>query len=302
MIKEEIKMLFSNSDVDAAYSIKSVGEVYPAFVVRFSDCFGVAVPYDGEEINEEFAHSEIYSSSLVIGNTQTQCLFLTSSIESTRNEFAAFCADFVEPGENGIKRRDLLSNPVNWWRNWRQLIGNAITEKKPYAVIGELIAYRYLLRKGYQIEWGGPDSSSHDLISRDEEFEVKSTTRRYEKLIHISGQFQLQREKRLSIIFCRFEPNINGVSINDVVNSLVFEQNVSKEELNSKLSLLGYGEGASVRNEKYQLHEALQYLVDDDFPQITPEMFASGKLPEAIEKVEYDINLSSLNGIVLEMI
>ena len=301
MIKEEIKMLFSNSDVDAAYSIKSVGESYPAYVVRFSDSFGVAVPYDGEEINEGFAHSDIYSAPLVIGDNQIQCLFLTSSIECTRNEFASFCAEFVDVGENGTKRKDLISNPVNWWRNWRQLIGNAITEKKPYAVIGELIAYRYLLRKGCQIEWSGPNSASHDLTGKDEEFEVKSTTRRYEKLIHISGQFQLQREKRLSIVFCRFEPNINGISINDIVNSLVTELNVSKDDLNSKLSRLGYGEGASVRNEKYQLHEALLYVVDDNFPQITPEMFVTGALPDAIVKLEYDVDLSALNCNVLDV-
>lgn len=67
------------------------------------------------------------------------------------------------------------------------------------------------------------------------------------------------------------------------------------------MSQLGYGTGSSVRNEKYQLHEAIQYAVDNSFPQITPEMFVSGKIPEAIVQLEYDINLSSLNGVALDM-
>lgn len=301
MIREEIKMLFSNSDVDSAYSVESVGNIFPAYVVRFVDNVGVAVPYGGGEVKEEFANASLHSGSLLINDVKIPCLFLLSSIECTRNEFAVFCEDFVDPGTDGVKRLDLLANPVNWWRNWRQLIGNAITEKKPYAVIGELLVYKFLLSKGYSVDWSGPKSSSHDLICTNEEFEVKSTTKRYDKIIHISGQFQLQKEKELSLIFCRFEPNVNGVSINDVVDVLVNEFGEPKDELNAKLSLLGYGSGASVRNEKYQLHEALKYKIDDCFPQITPDKFVCGKLPDAITQLEYDVNLSSLESVALDL-
>ena len=53
----------------------------------------------------------------------------------------------------------MIDCPVEWWKNWRQLIGNAITEKKSYAVLGELLMYEYLLQKGVNVEWGGPDSN-----------------------------------------------------------------------------------------------------------------------------------------------
>lgn len=53
--------------------------------------------------------------------------------------------------------------------------------------------------KGVNVEWGGPNSTSHDLIGKDVEYEIKSSTSRYEKVIHIAGQFQMQKTKRL---FC----------------------------------------------------------------------------------------------------
>lgn len=47
--------------------------------------------------------------------------------------------------------------------------------------------------KGVNVEWGGPNSTSHDLIGKDVEYEIKSSTSRYEKVIHIAGQFQMQK-------------------------------------------------------------------------------------------------------------
>jgi len=121
------------------------------------------------------------------------------------------------------------------------------------------------------------------------------------KIIHVSGQFQLQKEKKLSLFFCRFEENQNGVSINEVIDSLIDEEVETKEELNNKLSLLGYGVGASARNIKYQLHEVMEYDVDDAFPQITPESFVGGMLPRGIEHIEYDVNMSVLDGRAIDI-
>ena len=52
MIRDEIKKLFSDSDIDSAYQIECLKNDCPAYVVRFFNSFGVAVPYDGSEINE----------------------------------------------------------------------------------------------------------------------------------------------------------------------------------------------------------------------------------------------------------
>ena len=301
MIRDEIKKLFSDSDVDSAYLIECIGDTYPAYVVRFLNCVGVAIPYNGSEVKEDFANAEIHTGTLVINGTPNECLFLTSGIESTRNEFAVFCEDFVDPGVDGIKRKEIISHPIDWWKNWKQLIGNAITEKRPYAVLGELLMYEYLLKNGIKVEWGGPKATSHDLVGKEEEYEVKSTTSRYDKIIHVAGQFQMQKEKRLYLYFCRFEQNVNGVSINDVVERMITQIGESREELNGKLALQGYGVGTSARNEKYQVHEVMQYEVNDEFPKITPESFVGGNIPKGIAHVEYNVDLSLLDGTAIEI-
>ena len=285
-LAEEIRELFANSDKNTAYRINHVSEEYPAWVIRFwDDRFGVAVPYSGVIINENFANASLYSAKYNFGGTDIDCLFLTSSLEKSRNEFAVFCRDFVYEGKNGNHRKALIE------------IGNSILEKRPYAVLGELIMYDYLLDMGYDARWEGPKLSSHDLICPDEEFEVKSTLSRYDKTIHISGQFQLKNAaKRLMLYFCRFEKNINGICINDVVERLVNKHGESIEELNGKLNLLGYGIGNSARKEKYIINEVMQYAVDEKFPRIIPEMFKTGALPVGIKQLSYDVDLSLIDG------
>lgn len=295
---EEIKELFANSERNTAYKINSLPENTPAWVIRFwDDSFGVAVPYSGVTVNEGFANALLYNAVYNIGGTDIECLFLTSSLEKSRNEFAIFCRDFVYAGKNGTQRKTLIENPILWWEHWKILIGNSIMEKRPYAVLGELIMYDYLLDLGYDALWEGPALSSHDLVCPNEEFEVKSTLSRYDKTIHISGQFQLKNSaKRLVLYFCRFEKNINGICINKMVDLLVNKHGITRDEIDAKLNKLGYLNGSSAREEKYRINEVIQYEVDDNFPRIVPSMFKTEALPVGIKQLSYDVDLSLLEG------
>ncbi len=294
---EEIRNLFADSNIQAAYVISSITPDYRAWVIRFWDSFGVAVPYQGREVNEEFANASLYSAIYNIGNEDISCLFLMSTVEFSRNEFAAFCRDFVYPGIHGELRERLINDPVEWWRHWKTLIGNSIMEKKPYAVLGELIMYDYLLRIGREVEWEGPKAASHDLICKNEEYEVKSTLSRYDKIIHVTGQFQLVNGSRdLFLFFCRFERDINGTSINDMVEKLIIDHGISRDEINNKLCLLGYSNGNSARQEAYKILEAEEYAVNDSFPRIMLDLFKTGSLPNGIKQLEYDVDLSVVEG------
>ena len=297
ILLREIKRLLANSENNSAYRIECIEKDYSAWVVRFDNTFGVAIPYNGKPVSEEFAKVSLYSGQLIFNDKKIDSLFLISAEESYRNEFAMFCRDFVIPGDNGLNRRSIQADPVSWWKRWKYLIGNAVMEKKPYAILGELVVYSYLLEQGVNVKWKGPESASHDLTSDGVDFEVKSTLSRYEKIIHITGQFQMQKpDIRLFLYFCRFEENINGISLNDMVGKLVYKNHISEEELNKKLKKMGYGPGNSAREDKYQLHEIIKYEVDDQFPRIVPEMFPDGVLPVGITRVEYDVDLSVLSG------
>lgn len=296
-IAEEIRKRFAYREVDTAFLLENVGIEYPAWVIRFWDGFGVAIPYEGNDVYEEFANAVLYNCKLGLGGQDRKYLLLVSSVEESRNEFATFCRDFVYPGDDGTFRKKITEDPVGWWKRWKILIGNSILEKRPYAVLGELVIYEHLLKEGKSVSWVGPEATSHDIVASNTEYEVKSTLSRYEKIIHISGQFQLQSETgRLFLYFCRFEKNMNGICINDMIDKLVNDYGISWHELDEKLGRLGYGTGNSARKEKYKIHEIIKYLVDKRFPQITPEMFKGEMLPVGIKQLSYDIDLSVVDG------
>ena len=52
-LTDEIRTFFAGSDLNSAYKLELLDEAYPAWVVRFTDSFGVAVPYEGKEIRPE---------------------------------------------------------------------------------------------------------------------------------------------------------------------------------------------------------------------------------------------------------
>lgn len=290
---DEIRELFAVSTPGNAYRLESVDKSWPAFVVRLeNETFGVAVYYDGREVNEEFASARLHSGNYILDGRARKCLMLTSSAEKSRNEFADFCSIFVRPES----RKSLILDPVAWWEHWKELIGNNNKDKKPYAVLGEMMMYDYLLERGEHAEWKGPSSSSHDLVSDQAEYEVKSTLSRYKSIIHVAGQFQLQSaEKRLLLYFCRFEEDVNGRSINDYVEKLV-SLGVPREDIDQNLRKDGYERGKSARDKKYMIHEVVEYDVDDHFPRITTDSLKNGVLPEGIEQLSYDVDLSMVKG------
>jgi len=301
-ITDEIQKHFAGGDPNHAYILESVGDKFPAWVIRTDSEYGVAIPYEGEKINENFANAYFYSDFRSIGDNKQTYLFLTCPFESLRNEFAQVCSNFVDPGEEGKNRLEILILPLSWWLRWRNLIGNAIVEKMPYAVLGELMVYEYLKKYGTSPKWIGASSASHDIEDSNEEYEVKSSTERYAKIIQIHGQFQLSKPGHsLWLFYCRFEHDDNGNSIDDVIDRLI-KAGDSSDYLNAQLNKLGYKQGNSARRMKYKCLEMLQYKVDDTFPAITPSSFKDGVLPKGVSKIAYDVNLDVLTPKVIKIV
>ena len=112
------------------------------------------------------------------GNTRNY-LILSSAFEEFRHEFAALCTEFVEPGEHGANRVDLLENPLDWWKRWKELVGNTSREQRVYNVIAEMVVLNYLFKSDFSIEWAAAKSGSHDIEGIQDSYEVKSTIKGY---------------------------------------------------------------------------------------------------------------------------
>lgn len=295
-LTKEIQRLFASSSNMTAIPIKQLPEEYKAWVVRTNREFGVAIPVDDSiNIVEKFSGARLRSERMQIGGVSMNLLLLISNKENLRLEFSVICSQFVDPGEDGSNRALLQTKPQEWWERWRSLLGNKYHEKSVHGLLGELVTYLILLEKGESPYWTGATGSSVDFITPSNDYEVKSTISRYESNVQISGQFQLDRntDKPLSMILCRFEPSIEGYSINDLVDKLV-NHGVDRYELESELFDLGYEEGSSSRNRCFKLHEIRHYRVDENFPGITLKSFKEERLPERVKHISYTIDLTGI--------
>jgi hypothetical protein len=296
-ILEEIREYFASTQ-NGARDMKSLSPKYLAMVIRSNEGYGVAVIFDDErDISEKFANSKLYTQTLAIGGEEKKYLILSCALDSLRYEFATVCAQFVEPGIEGVDRKNLLEDPLAWWKQWRELLGNAISQRKPYSIIAEMIVLDELYIHDNTIEWSAVNAGSHDIEGNQESYEVKSTIKRYGATITIAGQHQLQSLKRLQLYFCRLEKSKTGVSINDMKIKLVSD-GYDKEKMEQQLYHLGYEYGSSVREEKYKVLEKRKYEVDDKFPKITKSSFKNDHIPESVIQITYTIDLDGLEYTV----
>lgn len=275
---------------------------YPAWTVKFVDSYGVAIPYEGdEEINESFSNAKIRSATIQFKEgCKKKALVLTSEAMDIKVPFATLCEVFVDPGENGGNRIVIEHSPVLWWKEWKELLGNRNIDQRVYDVLGELCVLKYIISKGEEAEWNGPDGASYDIETETRFVEVKSSINRERREVTISSQFQLFPEnKRLDLVLCRFEPVVfSGISIDRIIDDF-HKMGYNTYLLNSKLEKLGFEQGMSARKKNFKLHEMLKYQVDDSFPRITPESFVNGVMPGGILNITYTADLSGLTPVSL---
>lgn len=257
---------------------------------------GILIDENVPSINETFTTCHIFDSNFTYKGNNKRYLFLSCKLIDYRNEFASLCCEFVEPGPDGKYRKELLENPLNWWKKWINLLGNSITERNIYCVIAEMMALDYLFQKDNSITWLAAKAGVRDIESDTDTFEVKSTIRRTGYEITISSPYQLDAKKSFWILFCRMEESNNeGFSINDMYEKLISD-GYDKQKLTTELLMQGLDLTNHICNIKYKAIEKVKYLVDNDFPKIVDSSFVGGHRPKGIDKITYTVNLNSING------
>lgn len=290
---EELRSYFVTINAGAR-KIKCLPEEYTAYVIKIVNGFGVAIEYNNETpIFERFANSYIRNCILSINEVEKEYLILICEIDSLKYEFASICAEFVDPGQDGRRRIHLNNNPLEWWNNWKMLLGNSIMNKEVYSILAELITFDYLIEKDPSIEWTAINGGTHDFESKDYSYEVKATIKKYESSLVISSQHQLHSDKPLFLYYCRLEESEHGISINNKLLDLK-QKGYYSDKIDLYLERVNLQYGSSIRNKKYQILEQRKYIIDSNFPKITKESFKNNTIPESITKISYTIDLSSL--------
>jgi hypothetical protein len=298
MLKEAIRNNWATDISGYAQIIPATKDSnYPAWTIKILNSYGVAIPYDGEDdINESFANARIYSDTIVFDDHSVKkALILSTSTEGIETTFSALCYELIEPGFNGEKRLQILASPLEWWKAWKEMLGNRNIDPRIYDVLGELCVLKKLLASGDDANWNGPDGASYDIETDWGFIEVKSTIVKDKREVTISNPTQLDPPgKPLNLVLCQFEPTIlTGVSIDSVLDEFA-SMGYSTALLNSKLSKMGFDPGMSSRKKTFILHGMLKYTVGSDFPRITPASFVGGVMPAGITKFTYTVDLSGM--------
>lgn len=295
-IIEEIRERFASMiSTNGAIKIKSLEIQYEAYVIHSFSEYGVAIPISEDVIvSEKFNSCKFKTSFISINNKTSNYLILSSSFEEYRYEFASLCAEFVDPGDNGSARKSLLKNPLDWWKKWKELLGNNNKEKAIYNVIAEMCVLEKKFTEDPSSKWTGANMNSHDIECETESCEVKSTCRKYGAVIDIAGQHQLLHQKPLYLYFVRMEESLEGVSVNEMQKRLI---NIGYDagKLERELQQLGFELGESIRDKKYKILEKRKYIVDSSFPSITRESFKNNQIPSGIVHVIYGVDLDAVN-------
>ena len=291
----EIRKAFANLPSIGMLQLNELPKEYPGYALRDANGYGVAIEISDTDllISEHFANARYHTCTLIINNEQKYFLVVQSYREDLRMEFATLCAQFLEPGENGKARKQLLDNPITWWDNWKDLLGNSINEKCVYSIVAELLTLNYIMDSDATAEWSNNGAGTHDIECEEKSIEVKSTINKYSSKMVASGQFQLNSDKDLYIYFVRMEPSTTGYSINSLVDALE-DKGYNIDKLEQMLLNRGYERGASSRELCFDILEKRKYFVDDDFPKIVDSSFKDDKIPLGITQIQYTIDLDAI--------
>lgn len=292
-IIDEIRSFFASLTQGAAV-LQTLPAGYQAYAIRQRGEYGVAVEWNGDRpISEYFSSAHLFSSEIFIGGEAKNMLLLISDREEYRNEFAAVCAQFVDPGEEGHDRSTLLEDPLGWWTNWKNLLGNTSLDRTPYSVLCELLVLKHVLAFDPEAKWTAAESGTHDIESETACYEAKSTKLRYGSYLTVSSQHQLVAPKPLKLFFVRVESSPAGLCINDLVNEL---ESIGYDPvlLEDQLSRQRYEKGSSDREKRYSILEKREYVIDAAFPKITAESFKGNVIPNSIYSITYTVDLDGI--------
>lgn len=292
---KEIQSHFALKSSEGAHEITSLNSENRAWSFSYYNKYGVFMQYDGDPVSEAFAGAEVHDQTVTLERFGTfRVIMLSCEDNSVRNSFATICEDFISPEKN---RRTALKSPLTWWKNWKELLGNAQSEKMVYDIIAELMAVVKLYKENRKPYWTASKMNSHDIEMIDEEisYEVKSTINKSKSQIHISSQHQLLSDRDLYIVFTRLESSEQGKSIDELLVELAAYDKDVVSTYNKYLENKGLKFGNHQRkHDKYRVLERRLYKVDSSFPKITQKEFAGEKFPDNIVHIEYDINLDGL--------
>lgn len=228
------------------------------------------------------------------------------------HQFIYFCDEIIKNILN-LKLGNVASVKSAVGRNrlfWDKQRQDILTEDQQVGLLCELEFLDRIIEinnKNMLQSWKGPTGFKYDFVFTDNLFEVKGTRR--EGHFHIiNGLDQLDYDGNKTLFIISYvvteKDDINGLGVNDIVNSIIMKLNDNDELINHFNALLfdcGYNVFHVKDYKKYEIIESKVYTVNNEFPKLTRRMI-NENLSERVSKISYKIDLNGLASINLDHI
>ncbi|MFB4294554.1 PD-(D/E)XK motif protein [Nonomuraea sp. ATR24] len=185
---------------------------------------------------------------------------------------------------------------------WRRLFRSSLLRGLPHhakvGLFAELAVLTSLVGAdaGFSVDaWRGPLNEPHDFEAIGRCLEVKGMSATSDRiLVHGLEQLNTHNGRPLDLVLLRVVDDPNGRTIQDLVEQLL-DAVASPTDLRARLSAAGWSEQL-VRSdlETFTIEEVLRVTIGPDSPRVVPSSLITGKLPDGVKGLSYQIDLAAL--------
>jgi hypothetical protein len=260
--------------------------------VRYGDRFGVLLPAEAHH-GLRFQRGSLRLESLRVLDIG-DVLAVSSANSCHERALSWLVAEITQAALHGQRWTfDAVKAHI---REWADLL-KATRSGEATGLAGEILVMRYLASiygKPAWKWWQGIHGSVRDIVfDRDDgdlgkAWEVKTTVARAGWKVTVNGLHQVSATDALSFVCVRLESvKSGGFTLADLL------KDVPSEVLPANFleDLRASGEYDS---EQWKLIEAARFQVNESFPRIGPDSFASGSPPDRVLGISYTVDLGGL--------
>lgn len=221
------------------------------------------------------------------------------------DQFYRLCYDLIDSSRGCNRNEENYGYVLNLFLKWQRMMkpsgNNKLSIEGTKGLIGELIILYRELNLGRDSEellnaWKGPEGYYQDFIFSDTWYEIKSITKRSEKIsISSVEQLDVNNEGKLYIVILDKVDSVtnNTIDLNSII-SLIKEKLkddlVMLDKFMDRLDQIGYSYSKEYDEYIFEIGGIKTYSVDDKFPRVR-----RNKLPIEIAKLKYEIIISCIN-------
>jgi len=248
------------------------------------------------------------------GNSGRTNLIFKLSDSEQKEIFHNFCVDIIESAKDSSSGKEVIARSIGRAWRWHHLLRGGsdgrLSNDDQKGLIGELIVLEKLLLSNMTPSeslscWAGPTGSPKDFEIGDICIESKARRGAATPFISISNEFQLDEStvKYLYLHVAQVNPapkdTPGSFTLTDFVTRIGDEFIGTDPDAISEFEHLLSASGFQW-NHDYSQNAWIQgnsdiYLVDEEFPKITPDNFKSG-----ISRVHYSVSLSDISEFSVE--